>query len=141
MEEKRPPRGLSAIAIINISIFGLIALIFLIRLNTNPQIHKQILSEMSFNEEIKLDEERIRSFSLIGAAIPLLYIFSGAGLLFKKRWAARLTLYFAFFYVALVLLTVLFNPVAIQHAFLQIIYPGILIFYFTNKNGEEYFKK
>jgi len=56
-----------------------------------------------------------------------------------KEWARKLTIYFCFFMVALVFISTILNPQLIGQAIFQIIYPGVLILYFTNKKVENFF--
>lgn len=89
--------------------------------------------------EKELEEKQIKTALIMQMAIALIFFASGLGILLRKEKARKLTLYFSFFMVILALLSVVFNPSTISQAILQIIYPGILIIYFTSKKIEKYF--
>ena len=73
------------------------------------------------------------------ALIALLFLISGAGILLRKEWGRKGTIYFAFVLLVLVFLSALANPSLLTQMIANIIYPAILIFYFSNKNLEKYF--
>jgi len=93
----------------------------------------------SFPSEVNFSRFKVMLFFQI--LISLIFIASGSGLLLRKEWARKLTVYFSFIYAFLIILSLIFSPMLIKQALPQIIYPGILIFYFTHKEIENSFKK
>jgi len=86
-----------------------------------------------------LSTEQFKAIVLSQIIVAAIFLLSGIGLLLRREWGRRLTLYFSFFTVILAAVSVLFRSILINQAILQVIYPGILIFYFTNKKIENYF--
>ncbi|MFA5007896.1 MAG: hypothetical protein WC546_01610 [Candidatus Omnitrophota bacterium] len=138
MQPKKKPIGVIILGAFNLIALGIIQLItFLIP--QNWQIINKMLKDSGIN--INLTPSLIKIMIIMQSAMSLVFIVSGVGLLLKKEWARKLTVYFAFTVATLILLSVLLSPSSIQQAIVQIIYPGILIVYFTNKNIEDYFKR
>lgn len=71
--------------------------------------------------------------------IATIFLFSGLGIMLKKEWGRRLSLGLAFSVVMVSFIAALSNYALIGQTIVQIIYPGILIMYFTNKNIVNYF--
>ncbi|MCK9573622.1 MAG: hypothetical protein M0R20_04400 [Candidatus Omnitrophica bacterium] len=137
MQPKKKPIGVIILGIFNLVVLGVIQLItFLIP--QNWQAIEKMLKDSGIN--VNLSPALIKIMIVVQSAMSLIFIVCGAGLLLGKEWARKLTVYFAFAIAALVLLSVVLAPSSIQQAMLQIIYPGILIVYFTNKNIENFFK-
>ncbi len=137
MQSKKKPVGVIVLGLFNLVVLGLIQLItFLIP--QNWQMIEKMLKESGIN--VNLSPSLLKIMIVIQSAVSLIFIVCGAGLLFKKEWARKFTVYFAFIITALVLLSVLLSPASIRQAVLQIIYPGVLIIYFTNRNIEDYFR-
>lgn len=137
MQRKKKPVGVIIIGTFNLVVLGIIQLItFLIP--QNWQIIDRLLKENGVN--VNLSPSLLKIMIIIQSAVSLIFIVCGAGLLLKKEWARKFTIYFAFIIAALLLLSVLLSPASIRQAIFQIIYPGILIIYFTNMNVEDYFK-
>ena len=137
MQPKKKPTGVIILGAFNLVVLGIIQLItFLIP--RNWQMIEKMLKDSGIN--VNFSPALIKIMIIVQSAMSLIFIISGVGLLFRKEWARKLTIYFAFTMAALILLSVLLAPTSIQQAILQIIYPGILIVYFTNKNVEGYFK-
>jgi len=144
MDEQKKPLGVSILGWVNCVIFG--ALFFFMSLSSylkaTPQdLEKitEIFKSQGISSQITFQQFKIACIFYIG--IALIFFLSGLGLLLRKEWARKLTLGFAFFAVVVVFLAVLISPALIQQAIMQIIYPGILIIYFTNKKVEAYFKR
>ncbi len=98
----------------------------------------QILKNKGFYQEVTIEQFKL---SLIVYMISsCIFFISGLGLLLKKEWGRILTLIFGFIIVIFTLLSVLAQPAFIKQAIVFTIYPGILIFYFTNKKVEKFFK-
>ena len=71
--------------------------------------------------------------------VSVIFAVLGLGVILRKEVARKGTIYFSFFIVVLALLSVLLNPRSISHAIMQLIYPGILIYYFTSEKSIKYF--
>ena len=98
----------------------------------------QTLKNKGFYQEVTMEQFRLAiKLYMFGSCI---FFISGLGLMLKKEWGRILTLIFSFIIVIFTLLSVLSQPAIIMQAMIFIIYPGILIFYFTNKNVEKFFK-
>jgi Na+-translocating ferredoxin:NAD+ oxidoreductase RnfD subunit len=143
MDEQKKPLGVTILGWINCAVFG--ALFFLMSLSSylkaTPQdLEKitEIFKSQGISSQITFQQFKIACIFYIGIAV--MFFLSGLGLLLGKDWARKLTLAFAFLAVVVVFLAVLISPALIQQAIMQIIYPGILIIYFTNKKVEEYFR-
>jgi hypothetical protein len=143
MDEQKKPIGVSIIGWLNCVVFG--ALFFFMSLSSylkaTPQdLEKitEIFKNQGISAPITYQQFKIACLFYIG--IASIFFLSGLGLLLGKEWARKLTLGFAFLAVIVVFLAVLISPGLIQQAIMQIIYPGILIVYYTNKNVEAYFK-
>ena len=137
--EKKRLAGNILLGSSNILFFGIIPFITIL----SPQIAEKIfelLGEGNVSQQIPF--EHIKKVAIISQGIMSgLFIVSGAGLLARKEWARKFTVYFAFFIVAMTFISVLFNVRLVGQALVQLLYPGILIIYFTNKNVEAYFRK
>jgi len=144
MDEQKKPLGVSILGWINCLVFGVLFFFMSLSsyLKATPQdLEKitEIFKSQGISSPITYQQFKIACLFYIG--IALVFFLSGFGLLKKKEWARKLTLGFAFLTVVVVFLAVVISPALIQQAIMQIIYPGILIIYFTNKNVEMYFKK
>ncbi len=143
-KEERLPLGVRLLGAINFYILGIVALIgsaftyFTLTEEDLPQI-RTFLSRAGV--DVKLSYEEVKISSFISALVAIVYILSGWGLLRRKEWARRLTVYFAFAWVLLYFLTFLISPQTISQALIQIVYPGILIFYFTSRKIETRFQQ
>ncbi|MCF7908196.1 MAG: hypothetical protein K9L86_04945 [Candidatus Omnitrophica bacterium] len=142
MQKETRPLGVSVLGGINFFIFGLGSLLVFsyVYLNSGSESFKDLLAEMGkYLPEASLKEEMIKKAILTQVVIALIFTLSGWGLLQRKEIARKGTLWFAFLAVAITFTACLFNPAIIAQGFLQIIYPGALIVYLTNKKVEEYF--
>ena len=88
---------------------------------------------------IEMTYQQFKTFSVLPLIVALVWGISGGGVLRRKEWARKTTVYFAFFIAAIIFLAVLMQPEFISLVFIQLIYVGILIVYFTNRNVERYF--
>ncbi len=68
-----------------------------------------------------------------------LFLASGAGVIGRKEWARKITLYFSFLVLAMIFLVALAQPALTGFFIIYLGYFAILIFYFTNKNIENVF--
>ncbi|UCC94377.1 MAG: hypothetical protein JSW40_06080 [Candidatus Omnitrophota bacterium] len=143
MESKRP-QGVLIVGIINIVFFGLGSLGGIMYLQNNPQEYNEMLSDALGAKSVissQMNNQFIKIVSFLQGVFALLFIISGIGVLLRREWARTLALYFSFAIVLLVFLLVLFQPSLIKQAFMQIVYPGILIMYFTNSKIVAYFRQ
>ena len=142
-EKTKRPLGVSIIGGLNFFVLGLAA-IFLFGfsyLNLSSAAGEAVLEIVSEQfPDVDITVAQIKNALLLQVFISLFFCASGVGLLKSKAWAYKATLYLAFFAVLLGALTVLMNFAIIAKVIPQMVYPGILIFYFTNKKVEGYFK-
>ncbi len=104
------------------------------------QLSQKSLKEISaYLPEITITQEQFKIVLILQMAISAIFAVSGLGLLLQKEWGRRATLYFSFAMVIIAFVAVLFSGTVITHSIVQIIYPGIMIFYLTSKKIEEYF--
>ena len=143
MNDQKKPLGVSILGWLNCAVFGALFLFMSISsyLRATPQDLEKI-TEIFKNQGIssQITFQQFKIACMVYVAIASIFFLSGLGLLLKKEWGRKLTLSFAFVMVLIVFLAVVLSPGLIQQAIVQIIYPGILIIYFTNKNVEAYFK-
>ncbi len=121
---------------------GILSLGFFLLVYKDPssEVSKALLAELStYIPGQTLTPEQFKSVILSQIFLAGIFLVSGWGILNRKEWGRRLTLYFSFFMVILAAVSVLFRSSLINSALLQIIYPGILILYFTNKDVEKLF--
>ena len=141
-QQKKGPLGVLIFGGFNFFILGVLSLIAFgsMYLDTSSSASQTLLGEFGkyFPRE-NLSEAQFRTVLKLQIAISAIFLVSGYGLLRKREWGRRLTLYFAFAMAALALLAVILSSGLVTQALLQVIYPGILIFYFTNKRVEGYF--
>ncbi|MCK4519846.1 MAG: hypothetical protein KAT96_01610 [Candidatus Omnitrophica bacterium] len=142
IKEKKQLWGILILGGLNFFILGLLSLNFFLFLYQNPASPTSQALTAEINKFLSgefLSAEQFKAIVLSQIIAAGIFLISGLGLLLKKEWGRRLTLYFSFFTVILAAVSVLFRSVLINQAILQVIYPGILIFYFTNKKVEAYF--
>jgi len=138
---KKIPTGILVLGGINLFIFGLLFLS--VSFFTYQELSARgdfLLSEIEkYIPNVEIESQQLKVVVLAQMAIALIFCTSGAGIFCRKEWARRLTIYFSFFLVIMALFSVLVAPSLAAQAILQVVYPGILIFYFTNKRVEKYF--
>jgi len=141
-QENKKPLGLLILGGFNFTVLGVLSLGFFFFVYKNPssQIAEALLAEFSkYIPDQALTPEQFGPVILSQIILAGIFLVSGWGILNRKEWGRRLTLYFSFFMVILAGVSVLFQSSLINSAILQIIYPGMLILYFTNKKIENYF--
>ncbi|MFH1519856.1 MAG: hypothetical protein ABIE75_04715 [Candidatus Omnitrophota bacterium] len=141
-KRKKQPWGSLILGGFNFFVLGLLSLGIFLPVYFNPGSSASQALRGEFNKIISggpLTTPQFKVIILSQAIIATIFLLSGLGILLRKEWGRRLTLYFSFFTVILTGVTALFNSLSINQAILQIIYPGILIFYFTNKKVESCF--
>ena len=140
--QKKKPLGILILGGFNFVVLGVLSLgfFFLVYGDPTSSTSKVLLTEISkYIPGQTLTMEQFKSVVLSQIIIAGIFLVSGWGILSRKEWGRRLTLYFSFFMVILAAVSVLFQSSLINSALLQIIYPGMLILYFTNKKIEGYF--
>ncbi|MDP8289682.1 MAG: hypothetical protein P9M02_01775 [Candidatus Susulua stagnicola] len=140
--KKKKPLGLLILGGLNFIILGVFSLGFfsIVYMNPSSEISKTLLTEFSKHvPDQTLSIEQFKTIILSQIILAIVFLISGRGVLSQKEWGRRLTLYFSFFMVILAAVSVIFQPASINSAFLHIVYPGILIIYFTNKKIEKIF--
>jgi len=141
-QEKKKPLGILILGGFNFVVFGVLSLGFFFLVYSDPasETGKALLAEFSKHLPDKtLTLGQFKSVLLSQIILAGIFLASGWGILNRKEWGRRLTLYFSFFMVILAAVSVLFQSSLINSALLQIIYPGVLILYFTNKDVEKLF--
>jgi hypothetical protein len=144
MEKQAKPRGILILGGLNCFLFGLLFLFMSVSayLKTTPQDLDKItalLKEKSIL--VQITYQQFKYAIIVYGCLSFIFFISGLGILFKKEWARKLTVYFAFSIIAMTFFSIIATPTLIQQAILQIIYPAILIVYFTNKRIGEYFTR
>jgi hypothetical protein len=143
-DPKKRPLGVTILGGINCFILGgaLFLLSLLVYINLSPENWQTVLEMLKGKTQgMTLEYEQFKNSLLVQMVIAFIYACGGAGLLLRKEWARKLTLYFSFVIVIFLFISALTNPRFITQAVAQVIYPAILIVYFTNKKVESYFKK
>jgi len=141
MEEK-PPVGVIVLGGLNCFVLG--GLFFLIGLwnilRITPQEFQtllEVLKERGIPNEITYRQfKKLHMFSII---VSLVWGVAGAGVLLRRDWGRKTTLYFALFVTGIIFLAVLMQPSFLRRVAFQLLYLGILILYFTQKSIEKYF--
>ena len=142
MDQRNKPLGVLILGGVSCFGFGLLLFILSITalLTATPEDTRQV-SEM-FDEKglsISITHEHFKIASAIQAIVSVVFFVCGRGLLLGKDWARKLIIYFSFGWGALIFITSLLNPSFMKHLIVQMVYPGVLIIYFTNKKVEQYF--
>lgn len=142
MDKKKKPLGVFILGGLNCFVFGILFLYLSLStyLKVTVEDFNKII-EIFKNKGIlaQITYQQFKTACLIYAFISFIFFLSGSGLLLKKKWARILTIYFAFAALIVTFLSAFSAPSLVKQAFLQVIYPAILIIYFTNRNVEAYF--
>ena len=141
-KDKKRPVGVLLLGGINLFVFGI--LLFLIFISAYFNITSKDLAAVTDilkrqNIETAVTLAQFKSASIIQSIISIFFIVSGWGILLRKEWARKATVYFSFGWVLTVFLIFISHPSYISYLFLQVVYPGILVLYFTHKSIIEYF--
>ncbi|MFH1768125.1 MAG: hypothetical protein ABH858_03050 [Candidatus Omnitrophota bacterium] len=142
MENKNPPLGVLIFARLNCFVVGgLFLLIFLLSYFTvtvdNFDEIKKLIEEKGFF--MPMNYAQFKTAVIVNSFVALWFIISGVGLLFKKEWARKGTVYFSFVWTAFIFMAALISPSLIHRLFIQIVYPGMMGFYFTSRKVAQYF--
>ena len=143
-EKQANPRliGASILGWLNLIFFGVISFFIFFSVLSRPSSGIAETLSMVFQEKgIAIDFKTpiFKIAILFQILLSIVFIISGIGILQKKEWGRKLTIYFSFLLLFIIAVGVFLNFALIAQAILQIIYPGILIFYFTNKQVEKAF--
>lgn len=143
MKREKRPLGILIFGVINFLVFGVISFgaSFFAYLNvsaSNPQSFLELFQK--YIPEQALSVSQLKIIVSIQMVVALFFAATGLGILQGKEWARKATVYFSFFIVALLFIAALSQPGSIGKVIPQLIYPGALILYFTNKDKEDYYK-
>ena len=143
-QEKKRKRLLGTIILgrLNCFVFGLLFLIISLAVyfRVTPQDFDQVIDAFKASGlPFEISLEQFKLAIALNSSICLIFFISGVGLLLQREWARKLTIYFSLLMVILTFVAVITQPAFIAQAVLQVVYPGILIFYFTNKKVEKHF--
>jgi len=141
-QKKTKPLGILILGGINFVVLGVLSLgfFFIVYKDLSSETGKALLAELSkYTAGQTITPEQFKTIIFSQIILAGIFLASGWGILNRREWGRRLTLYFSFVMVILAAVSVLFQFSLINSALLQIIYPGILILYFTNKKIESYF--
>ena len=141
--QKKPPLGVLILGRINCFIFGLgfLFISLIVYFNINPQSFAQVTEAFKASGlNLEITQEQFKLAILINAAVCAVFFISGSGILRRREWARKMTIYFSLAVVILTFIATIAQPAFIAQAILQVAYPGVLIFYFTNKEVEKYFR-
>jgi len=109
-------------------------------LSLTPEDFEKVLALFKHkNLAVNITFEQFKAYNIIPAIIALVFLASGIGLILKKNWARKITVYLSFALAFLIFLSILLSPAMIRFVILQIAYLGVLIIYFTNQNVESFF--
>ncbi|MBN2483200.1 MAG: hypothetical protein JXD21_03215 [Candidatus Omnitrophica bacterium] len=140
----KAPVGLIIFAGINTVLLGILpALLFLsIKLFLPAHFLEEVLQTLQAKESFlpAMDIRQFTVFLYIQAFMAVIFIVSGLGLFTRKEWARRFTIYYAFFMLIMVLAGIISAGKVMVQMWFNIVYPGALIFYFTNPKVGESFK-
>jgi len=121
-----------------ITSFGTSFFAYLKASSDNPEALLELFQK--YVPEQTLNVFQLKSIVGTQMIVALFFIVTGFGILQGKRWAEKATVYFAFFIVALLFIIAVLQPGSIGRVIPQVIYPGALILYFTNKREKAHYK-
>ena len=130
-------RGILILGMINVGWFGILLLanlLLYIFLTIEPQLFETITELIrSRGIEATFTYTIVKAAILIQMIICFLYVISGVGILKRKNWGRKFTVCFASIYVFVLFVLTVLQPPIVKYTLFRIIYPGILIWYFTSK--------
>jgi hypothetical protein len=107
---------------------------------TNPEDVTTFLKLLKNNNiTIDMTSDQFKGYNIVAFVAAAIILTSGLGLLRRKEWARKMTVYFSFIMAAIIFLTVILQPAFISLVMAQVVYLGVFIVYFTNKKVENYF--
>jgi len=140
---RKTPRGVRIISFLNVFVFGLLPLSASLFVLFSPSRMTEMLSLFAQVDSVfkNLAEKQLRFLLLAQIGIGLVYFMTGLALMRGREKGRRATVALALAFLFLVLISVIINPAAVSQAVTNAVYPGIIIFYLTNKNVEQWFKE
>ena len=97
----------------------------------------QVLADKNLPQEVTF--QQLKASSAIFMIAGLIFLVSGLGVILRKEWARKMTLFFSFAVIIMILVASLAQPASVGFFMAFIVYFGIIIFYFTNKKIGNYF--
>ena len=143
-EKSKRPTGVAVLGGINCFLFGALWFLILsfVYFRLSPQVWQETIEALQNTlGQINIGYEQFKKAVLFQMVISIAFGASGAGVLLKKEWGRRSTLYLAFTILILVLISAISYPAVISQMVFHVLYAAILIIYFTNKKIEQYFKQ
>jgi hypothetical protein len=142
MQRNNKPLGVLILG--GISCFGLGLFFFILSLaaffSATPEDTDQLNALIQKKGlDITLTTEHFKMISAFQVATSCMFFIVGRGILLGKYWARNTMIYVSFFWAFVLFAAAIINPSFIQYFIVQMVYPGVLILYFTNKNVERYF--
>ncbi len=136
-KKSKLPQGALILGSINIIFFGILFLGYFslyFYLRTNPEFLYKITEIVKIKEiKTQFTYQTLQASIIFQLIVCSLYITGGVGVLKKKEWGRKLTVYFSLTIVVILFLFTLLQPSLVQYTLIKAIYPGVLIWYFTNK--------
>ena len=143
--QKKLSLGQLIFGIINGLILGLLSLAVSLQgffTINNKEVYQQglkILQESGV--KLNLTVGQFKLIFLAQSIISLLFIISGAGIILRKEWGRRFTVYYAVVLAILIFLPVVLLKAVNLNFAVQLAYLAAMVFYFTNKKVESAFKR
>ena len=83
--------------------------------------------------------EQFKMYNIVPMLVSFIFLVSGVGILLRKEWARKTTLYVSFSLAILIFVSILVHPAMVRLVGPQILYLGVIIVYFTNRKIENFF--
>jgi len=83
--------------------------------------------------------EQFKTYNIVPMLVSFVFLVSGVGILLRKEWARKTTLYVSFSLAILIFVSILIHPAMVRIVGPQILYLGVIIVYFTNRKIENFF--
>ena len=83
--------------------------------------------------------EQFKTYNIVPMLVSFVFLVSGVGILLRKEWARKTTLYVSFSLAILIFVSILVHPAMVRLVGPQILYLGVIIVYFTNRKIENFF--
>lgn len=144
MDTNRKPLGVVVFGGLNCFFFGIFLAFssLIVYCGITPQSYSQIndiLVRQGLNSTIPYEQYKIKV--LLMAILALVFFISGLGVIIKREWGRKLTVYYSFALVIWMVTKAISAPDFIDTAFMRALYPAMLIFYFTGKRATQFFQK
>jgi hypothetical protein len=143
IEQNRKPLGVIIFGSLNCFFFGIFLTFssIIVYCGITPQAYSQInelLSRQGLNSAIPYEQYKIKL--LLMAVLSFVFFISGLGLVIKREWGRKLTVYYSFALLIWMVIKAITAPSFIDTAFIRALYPAALIFYFTGKRVTQFFE-